>query len=64
MNYLWFIDPNRNDKFSKLNNLELQELLKALDNFYLIYREKLDLPETVSFGVELEYQNLSNELIE
>ena len=42
----------------------MQELLKALDNFYLIYREKLDLPETVSIGVELEYQNLSNELIE
>ena len=64
MNCLWFMDTNRNDKFSKLNNLELQELLKELDNFYLTYRENLNLPESVSFGVELEYQDISNELIE
>lgn len=63
MNSLWFINPNRNDKFSKLNKLELHELLTKLDNFYLIYRENLDLPETVSFGVELEYQNISNEKV-
>ena len=63
MNNLWFIDPNRNDKFSKLNNLELQQLLNELDNYYLTYRENLNLPEFVSFGLELEYQNVSNEII-
>lgn len=62
MNYQWFIDPKRNDKLSKLNKLELNELLSELDSFYLTYRKNLGLPETVSFGIELEYQNMSNEL--
>ncbi|HHT38664.1 MAG TPA: hypothetical protein GXZ95_04540 [Mollicutes bacterium] len=56
---LCFIDSNRNDKFSCLRGIDLQELIVQIENFYLSYREKLNLPENVSFGLELEYEGLS-----
>lgn len=53
-----FIDPKANDSFSKLRGTDLHELLAFLDTFYLEYRKKLDLPEKLGFGIEIEYENL------
>jgi len=57
-NNLSFIDPNKNDCFSCLRGLDLQELLFQINNFYLSYRETLNLPSDLSFGVEIEYEKV------
>ena len=44
-----------NLKFLEFNNFELNLLFNELKDFYLVYRESLDLPSTITFGTELEY---------
>ena len=53
-----FNDPNANDSFSKLRGVDLHDLLTFLDSFYLEYRQELDLPQKLGFGIEIEYENL------
>lgn len=59
-----FIDPNRNDKFSSLKGLDLQELIIQIERFYLMYRKTLNLPEEVTFGMEIEYEGVFKYLID
>lgn len=54
-----WIDPYACNKFSDLKNLDLQDLIVNIENFYLIYRDTLGLPEKVTFGTEIEYEKLS-----
>ena len=37
----------------------MQNLLLSIENFYLEYRDTLNLPINLTFGVELEYESLS-----
>lgn len=53
-----FMTPNRNDSFSLLKGLDLQELLVETENYLLEYRDKLNLPSDLTFGVELEYEGI------
>lgn len=52
-----FMDPNGNEKFSRLRGLDLQDLLFCIEEYYLVYRESLGLPKDVSFGAEIEYEH-------
>ncbi len=53
-----FMNPNDNDFFSQLRGLDLQELLVQTENYFLEYRDKLNLPNYVTFGVEIEYEGI------
>ena len=52
------IETTKNDEFHKFNSLDLQELVTEIENYYLLYRNKLNLPDFVTFGVEIEYEKL------
>lgn len=53
-----FITPEKNDNFAFLRGIDLQELLIETENYFLEYREMLNLPKNVTFGVELEYEGI------
>ena len=53
-----FMTSERNDVFSQLRGLELQDLLFETSNCMLEYRYLLNLPSDVTFGVEIEYESL------
>ena len=59
-----FIDPNANDKISKMKGLDLQELLVLIDDYYLELREKLGFDRSVTFGFELEFEDAIKRRIE
>lgn len=53
-----FISSDRNDSFAFLRGLDLQDLLVQTENYLLEYRDKLNLPEDVTIGVEIEYEGI------
>ena len=53
-----FISPKKNDNFSALRGIDLQDLLVEVENYYLEYRDRLNLPPDVTFGVEIEYEKM------
>jgi len=53
-----FIDSGRNDSFAILRGLDLEDLLIQTENYFLEYRDTLNLPDDVIFGVEIEYENI------
>lgn len=54
-----FIDDEKNDSFSSLRGIDLQELLLQVESFLLEYRNGLNLPNDLTFGIEIEYEGLS-----
>ena len=58
-----FFSINQNDQISNLHGLDLQELLIQIENFKLEYRENLALSKNVSFGIEIEYENVFRFLV-
>lgn len=54
-----FIDLNKNDTFSNLRGLDLQDLLLQIQGYLLEYRDKLYLSDNLTFGAEIEYEGLS-----
>lgn len=59
-----FIKPNDNDIFSLMKGIELQELLYRLDNYYLELRDKLGFSNSVTFGLELEFEKAKRRRID
>ena len=55
----YFIDPFSNDQFSILRGLTLQDLIVQIENFYLSYRDSLNLNKDTSFGYEIEFEGCS-----
>lgn len=53
-----------NIMFTKLTSKELKEILKYIDNKTLEYRDKLDIPEDITFGIELEYEKIPKEIVD
>lgn len=51
-----FMDENANDLFAKLSDKDLQELIDQIAKCYLTYRPSLNLPDNLTFGVEIEYE--------
>ena len=52
-----------NDFFSKLNGLDLQQLLYEIDNTLIEYRDTLNLPMYLTFGTELEYEGIKEKSV-
>lgn len=48
---------NNNDEFSKLNPYDLDYLLNKIDDYYINYRKKINLPKGLTFGTEIEIAN-------
>ena len=59
-----FVTLDSNDLFTLFRGIDLQELIVQIENYFLEYRDKLDLPSNLTFGVELEYENVSKETID
>ena len=57
-----FITKDRNDLFSTLRGLDLKQLLIEVEDYYLEYRNNLDLPLFLTFGVEIEYEDIFNQI--
>ncbi len=53
-----FVSLDSNDLFTHFRGVDLQELIVQIENYFLEYRDKLDLPNYLTFGVELEYENV------
>lgn len=45
------------DQFSKFNKLDLLELLNQLEEHYITYQDKLEMPLDSTFGIEIEFEN-------
>lgn len=52
------VHPNHNNNFSEMSGLELQELLYYLDHYYLELRNHLGFDESITFGLELEFEHV------
>ncbi len=53
-----FINLEENDNFHCLRGLDLRQLLSYVQNTFLEYRETINIPKNVTFGVEIEYEGL------
>lgn len=60
----YFLNPYDNDMFSEFRGLDLLGLIKNIENTTLIYRDSLNLPYDITFGVEIEYENLKKEIVD
>lgn len=58
-----FLNPNGNEKFSRLRGLDLRNLIFCIEEFYLEYRESLGLNTDITFGTELEYEKRNDDEI-
>lgn len=59
-----FVSKEKNDNFAFLRGMDLQQLLVETENYLLEYREKLDLPNNVTFGIEIEYENVFKKMVD
>lgn len=55
-----FVSPQSNDKLSAFCDSDQKRLFFLLDNFLTPLREKLNLPGDVTFGMELELENIND----
>ena len=53
-----------NTFLSKTRGSKLEDALKEIDSFLLQYRDTLNLPNDVTFGVEIEYENVSKHFVD
>ena len=54
-----FITPKKCDSFISLRGSDLQDLLLEIEKYLLEYRNTLNLPRNLTFGVELEYEGFN-----
>ena len=54
-----FITPKKCDSFISLRGSDLQDLLLEMEKYLLEYRNTLNLPNNLTFGVELEYEGFN-----
>ena len=59
-----YINPNSNDKLSKMSGPDLQDLIILIDDYYLKLRSQLGFDKYITFGLELEFENAMNDRIE
>lgn len=52
------MNQKRNDNFSFLRGVDLQNLLVETNRYFLEYRDTLNLPNDVTFGIEIEYEGI------
>lgn len=52
-----YILPNKNDNLSQMNGIDLQYLLILINEYYIGLRDKLNIPSSITFGLELEFED-------
>ena len=58
-----YIDSRSNDMFSKMSGDDLQNIIILLNDFYLKLRNTIGLADSITFGVELEFENANKQKI-
>lgn len=53
-----------NNMFSEFRGIDLLEIISIIENTSLTYRDSLNLPRNVTFGVEIEYENLEKKIVD
>lgn len=51
-----FLNPDGNDELLLLDYKDQEELIKLLNLFMLVYRDKLNLRKNITFGTEIEFE--------
>jgi len=51
-----FLNPSLNDNISHLKGSDLVEFIILLNKYYLELRDKLNIDEDITFGIELEFE--------
>jgi hypothetical protein len=54
-----YITKDRNDQFSELSYEQRDVLLDQINSFYLTYRSDLQLPDELTFGIEIEAEKIN-----
>ena len=57
------IDLTSSDELSLMDNLERKELLDRLDKYYLEYRSSLGFDDKITFGFEIEFEHLEEDIV-
>lgn len=57
-------DVTSNITVNDLNRNDLKEVLRYLNSYYLKYRDFLDLPTNLTFGIEIEYSKVKPRLVD
>lgn len=58
-----YINPESNEKLSDISGLDLQDLIFLIDHTNLKLREELGLDESVTFGLEIEFEKAKIDII-
>lgn len=59
-----FFNSEQNDSFHELKGIDLQDLLVETENLLLNYRDVLNIPNSVQFGVEIEYEKVNKKMVD
>ena len=59
-----FIDCKTNNNLSQLRGYDLLELLEIIENLFIEYRNNLQLPPNITFGVEIEYERTNKTVVD
>ena len=58
-----FVSEDKCEMFSHLKGSNLQELVTLIENYYLTYRNSLNLENDITFGYELEFEKYNRKLL-
>lgn len=58
-----FLSPLNNDMFSSFRGKDLLKLLIDIENYNLQYKSELNIPKDITFGLELEYEDLERNIV-
>lgn len=59
-----YINPNGNDFVSKMNYVDLADLIYYINHYYLEFRNQLGFHRSITFGLELEFEYAFRKRIE
>lgn len=60
----FLLSSKENWQFSTLRGYDLQDVLFQIENIKLFYRNHLGLPNTMTFGVEIEYEGVIRNFVD
>lgn len=55
------LKPYKNDKLTEFSNRDLYEFISKLKNYYLDLRDTLNFANNITFGIEIEIENIKDE---
>lgn len=64
MNIFEILNPNDNTILSNLNNSDLYTILLQINNYLIEYQDTLDIDDSITFGLEIEFENANYHEIE